>query len=199
MTTPLFSRALHASWCNLLNACHNAGIARELSYVDLSRRLGPQGLCAAHPERFMELLGAYYRSEGDPSAAPHRRSEDGFASVRFGEPMNAMRWLARLVAAAPTLTGLSVQRAPQLTLRSASAFERLYDDEGWVELADVVDAANALLAMRSQERFVPLIATRWTEAYLRVSWPRAAFLDEAGLLEPDWMISFEGVGKLKAA
>lgn len=199
MTTPLFSRALHASWCHLLDACHDARVARELSYVDVSRRLGPQGLCVAHPERFMELFAAYYRSDGDPVEALRRRTDDGFAAVRFGEPMNAMRWLSRLVAAAPSLRGLNVQRAPQLTLRSANAYERLYDDEGWVELADVVDAANAMLALRSNERFVPLIATRWTEAYMRLTWPRAAFLDEAGLLEPDWMIAFEGVGKLKAA
>ena len=36
MTTPLFCRALRASWCNLLNACHNAGIARDCALHELT-------------------------------------------------------------------------------------------------------------------------------------------------------------------
>ncbi len=195
----LFTGSLHASWCNLLDACHAATIATELSYTELSRRLGPQAMRTADVGSFVEVLARHYQGGGDAELALRRRAADGYAAVGFGEPMNAMRWLARLVSAAPALRGVTVQRRPVLSLRAGETRTRLHDDSGWVELADVVDAANALLRSRSEERFVPILSTRWSEAYARVSLGGAWALDAVGLLEPDWPSAFERIRVRRAA
>ena len=91
-----------------------------------------------------------------------------------------------------------VQDGPP-ALRGDPGMERLRVDGGWVELADVVDAANALLATRSDERFVPLPVSFEREAYLRLDWARAALLDRHQLLEVDWERCFDDVPLARAA
>ncbi|MGE3630028.1 MAG: hypothetical protein AB7P00_08945 [Sandaracinaceae bacterium] len=190
MSTPLFTRCLHPTWYELIQACHDASIARDLSPSALSEELGVRGVALADPERFVAILAKYYL-EVEPHVAMVRRGQDGFVAVRFGESLNAMRWLARLVGAAPQLRGVSVERRPELSLTRGGWVARLHDEMGWVELAEVVEAANSLLAVRGDERFVPLLGTRAHEAYVRVDFARAAILDAAGLLEADWITAFD--------
>jgi hypothetical protein len=180
---------LHAGWCNFLDAAQAAGLLRELSYGALWRRLGVDAMRAPDPGRFAEVLHGFFEHR-DPVRALARRRAAGYAVARAGEPLNATRWLARLIAAAPVLSGVRLERRPFDALRRGPRLVRLGASGGWVELADVVDAANVLLEGRTEERLVPLRAAAGREAYVRLDRARAAWLDEAGLLEADWVDAF---------
>jgi len=197
--TAPFASGLHAGWCNYLDAAHDAGLVEGFGYGQLWRALGPDAVRIPDPDSFAEVLHAWYDAGRDEALSAERRRRDGYAAVRLGEPMNAMGWLARLVGAAPVLAGVSVDRRPFPALRGDPGMERLRVDGGWVELADVVDAANALLATRSDERFVPLPVSFEREAYLRLDWARAALLDRHQLLEVDWERCFDDVPLARAA
>lgn len=198
MNTFHFKGSLHRSWCDLLASAQMAGLAPEMTYEDLRDRLGPDGIRPADPGSFGEIVNAYYRAGGDSSEVVRRR-RDGYAAVYLGEPMNAMRWLARLIGSAPVLSGVTVERRPFASLRRGGRLERFVAEHGWAALADVVDAANSLLSSRTDERFVPLRATPYCEAYARLDLHHAEILAEVGLLEPDWEIAFAGQVQAQAA
>lgn len=194
-----FAPGLHAGWCNYLDAAHDAGLVEGFSYAQLWRALGADAARPPDPDSFVEVMHAWYDAGGDPEMSLGRRRGDGYAAVRLGEPMNAMAWLARLVGAAPVLAGVTGDRRPFPALRRDARLERLDVEGGWVQLVDVVDAANALLASRSDERFVPLLVSFEREAYLRLDWARAALLDQHQLLEMEWERSFDDAPFARAA
>lgn len=195
----LFSRGLHAGWCNLLDDVRAAGLAKEFSYAELIDHLGHGTARPPLPGRFVSALHRFYDAKGDRPAALRRRRADSYAAVRLGEAMNATRWLARLIAAAPALAGITVIREPYPALLGPGTLSPLPTNEGWVELADVVDAVNVLLRERGDDRFVPLRASPDREAYVLADWTRAALLDDAGVLELDWIDAFEIPEVVRAA
>lgn len=190
MTRPQTLSALHAGWCNLLDAAHAAGLASELSYAALARALGHAAMRAPDPTRFAAILTERYAGGSDPGETLARRRADGLVVVWAGEPMTATRFVARLIGAAPVLAGVTVEQRPFPALRRGPRMSRIAPAGGWVELADVVDAANALLDGRGPARFVPLVDDGAFEAYVLADVARASGLDEMGLMEPAWVDAF---------
>ncbi|MCA9608670.1 MAG: hypothetical protein KC619_23865 [Myxococcales bacterium] len=181
---------LSPSWLRLLQASQDAGLAPDLGWPTLFEALGPHASRRADAASLMEVIAEHYRASGDASRRLSLRRRDGYAAARIGEPLTVVHWLARLIGAAPVLAGTTVQRTPAVTLRRGGRIAGVAARNGWAELADVVDAANVLLSHRTDERFVPLLATVEVEGYLLVDYARARSLAAAGLLEEDWVLSF---------
>ncbi len=182
--------SLHHTWYEALSAVQDLGLARDLTARYLFGQLGVFAARPMDPDLMAEVLHAYYRGEGEASTLLRLRRTEGYCAVQLGERMNAMLWLARLIGAAPVLRGTTVARRPFASLQGAGRLQRIATHHGWAELADVVDAANAMLAPRCGERFVPLLSTHLTEAYLLTDRECAEVLTGLGLLEPDWEHAF---------
>lgn len=182
---------MHPSWYDTLATLQDAGLLRDMTLRTLFSVLGVDGAREMDPRAMAELVHDYYLCPGDAALRIRRRRADGYAAVRLGEPLNAMRWLARLIGAAPSLGGVTVEQRACVFLRSGGRLQRVLSDHGWVELADMVDAANLLLATRTSARFVPMRLTLDAEAYVLADQERAQLLASVDLLEPDWVYAFE--------
>jgi len=185
--------SLHHSWYEALSAIQEVGLAQDLTARYLFGQLGIYAARPMDPDLMAEVLHGYYRGQGQASTLLHLRRTEGYSAVQLGERMNAMLWLARLIGAAPVLRGTTVTQRPFASLQGQGRLQRIATHHGWADLADVVDAANAMLTPRTEERFVPLLSTHQTEAYLLAGPERAEALASLGLLEPDWEHSFEAV------